>query len=344
MIGKRWVFRTLTNGAVFSRLRDRISRNCVTVLMYHELAEDDDDIEAWTVVRKGEFLRQVDYLRAHYDIVTLDEALLRFQRGAAPARPAAVLTFDDGDAGNYEILLPLAESLALPVTVFIATGQVLDQRLYWFDRLVNALQGNRVQGIDLSRDGLRRYTINKRKGADNWVLIEQLLADLKMLSPGRREEITERVVRQFDTVPEPADACRIRPLTIADVKALGASRWIDIGAHSHCHNLLTQLEPHAAEQSIERSRDLLRAWTGQALRHFAYPSGAHNARLLEIVERLGFATALTTEQTLWRATHSRFRIPRVGVGRYDSLEVFKLNLLGGVGPVARELCSAQSLY
>lgn len=342
MIGKQWLLRMLSSGPVLPRLRERMLRECVTVLMYHELAHDDADLQAWTVVRKSEFLRQIDYLRRHYDIVSLDDALARMQSGASFDRPPVVLTFDDGDSGNYEILLSLVESLELPVAVFVATGQVQDQRLYWFDRLVNALQGDRPQVIDLTGEGLSRYVVNKQRDARSWTEVERLLADLKTLSSGRREEITDRVIERLDDArSESRD--RIRPLTVAEVKALGASRWVRIGAHSHCHNLLTQIPWKEAEESIAHSRELLRRWTGQAVRHFAYPSGDYNAALMQIVERLGFSSALTTEETLWRASYSPFRVPRIGVGRYDSIEAFKVNVLGGIRPVARQFLYSPGL-
>ena len=43
--------------------------------MYHDIGRDDDDIDIWQVVRRRDFLQQVNYLRQHYDIVSLDEAL-----------------------------------------------------------------------------------------------------------------------------------------------------------------------------------------------------------------------------------------------------------------------------
>lgn len=327
-LARQFVCAVLASRAVLPRLRRRLLHHRATVLMYHELAEDRDDIDAWTVVRKSDFLRQVDYLRQHYEIGTLDDVLQRLQSGARFARPPAVLTFDDGAAGNHDVLLPIVEALALPVTIFVATGQVLDQRLYWFDRLINALQGTRRHVLELTAHGLGRYLINERKGAGKWVEIQRLLTDLKALAPDRREDATDRVVAGI-AQDGPAHGYQIRALRVAQVTALAASRWVTIGAHSHCHNLLTQLSDVAAEASVRRSRELLRDWTGRAVDHFAYPSGAYSAALMRTIERLGFASAVTTEETLWGAQHPRYCIPRIGIGRFDSLESFKVQLLGG---------------
>src|SRR5687767_12989429 len=105
------MLRRLVTGALSSeifvgRARRRATQS-TTVLMYHELLPDDHVVEAWTVVSESEFRRQVDYLRRHFDIVSIDAALER----EAGSRPAAVLTFDDGGAGNHAHLLPIIDSM-----------------------------------------------------------------------------------------------------------------------------------------------------------------------------------------------------------------------------------------
>lgn len=85
---------------------------------------DDDRLQAWTVVRGGDFLRRIDYLARHLRIVSLGEALSAMQghddNGTARL-PMAVVTFDDGYAGDHRHLLAIVELRHLPVTVFVAS-------------------------------------------------------------------------------------------------------------------------------------------------------------------------------------------------------------------------------
>lgn len=133
------------------------------ILMYHELADDADDLDAWTVVKRSDFLRQMDYVRAEFDVVSLSEAISRMASERLSERPLAVVTFDDGDRGNRDVLLPIVEDLDLPVTVFVATGQVRDQKPYWFDRFLNALQTDEHVTVTLPSPWVRRV-INKTRG------------------------------------------------------------------------------------------------------------------------------------------------------------------------------------
>ena len=310
-------------------LRAPVPSDHIAVLMYHELARDDADIEAWTVMRESDFVRQLEFLVRHYDVVSLDHVLGRVKSPKASRRPRVVITFDDGDRGNATVLLPIIEAFKVPVTIYIATRQVADAKSYWFDRIINALQTNQAATVDLRAYGLGTYRINRVRGEKNWHWISCLLEDLKSLAPEIREAAVESVLGGLPPA-EHARGSQIEPLSVGQVTSLATSPYITIGAHSHCHNILSQLKPAEIEQSIRLSKSLLENWTGRPVDHFAYPDGVYNDTVSEIVRRAGFRSAVMTEPTLWRDGDSSFGIPRIGVGRYDSLERFKLNLIGGV--------------
>lgn len=322
---KSLVRRAIASEAVRPLLASRVHRARATVLMYHELGDDADRIDAWTIVRRSDFLAQVGHLRRHYDIVSIDEALQ--SSGRAGARPLAVLTFDDGDANNHEILLPLVESERIPVTLYIATGHIRSRQGYWFDRVVNAAQGDRPVDVDLGSYGLGAYTLRRSAGAGHWAEIQRLLEAIKTIEPARRDEVVERAIAQLSPGLR-AGLDPIRPLSIDQVRALGRHPLVTIGAHSDCHNLLTQLPLDEARRSMALSAQLLREWSGQAVRHFAYPNGSHDAAVAAAARELGFVTATSTRPGLWRAHTDPMRIPRIGVGRYDDLATFRFNLLG----------------
>ena len=327
---KQLIYAGLTSAVMMPILRACLTKMHVAVLMYHELGRDDADIEAWTVVRESDFLRQVEYLDRHYDVVSLDQALMRMQSGQPSSRPMAVLTFDDGDRGNADVLLPIVERLKMPVAVYVATQQVTDGTPYWFDRVVNVLQTDGVINVDLQAHGLKQYVINQSRGAKNWVAIQRLLQDLKTLAPETRERAVRAMVEKLQGTAHRAD-CHIEPAGIEDIQALAACELVTIGSHSHCHNILTQLAPIEVERSLRMSKTLLEKWIKKPVDHFAYPNGSYNKAVLDVVHRVGFRSAVTTEQRLYQRPDPICEIPRIAVGRYDSLDQFKLNLLGGIG-------------
>jgi peptidoglycan/xylan/chitin deacetylase (PgdA/CDA1 family) len=327
---KRLARAVLSTAPVYTAMRSRALREQpVTALTYHALGADDEDFDAWIVVRQGDFLRQVELLRRTYDVVSLDEAVKAHTEGRPSAKPRAVITFDDGHESLHRYLLPIVEREQLPVTVYIATGHIATGQSYWFDRVMNALQTSSAFVLDLGDQGLGRWTLGATRGESNWRVVSDVLQSLKGLSPERREAVTGVIVERMAAAPRP----RFRPLSpmsMAQLKELAASRWVTLGAHTHCHNLLDQLSLQQASASIAQSRDLLKAWTGRPVDHFAYPNGNHNGDLVREVEALGFASAFTAEKGLWPRGTSRYAASRIAVGRYDDLPKFKLDLVGGL--------------
>ncbi len=321
---KALAYQVLTYEPLLAHLRRRVGPGQVPVLMYHEIAEDDLNIDSWTVVRRDDFLRQIDSLRASYDLLSLDEALQYVLRPAPGARPGAVLTFDDGNRGHAEVLLPIIERERIPITLYIATGHIEQQRCYWFDRVINALQVPGPMDLDLSAEGLGRYAINHSVGPGKWEQISHLLEDLKNLPPDRCETVSDLIEVRAARIG--VSKAKVAPLTVEGVRTLAASDMVTIGAHTHGHELLTQVSAQTARESILLSRDLLQQWSGKPVRHFAYPSGRADDASCSLVEHLGFASAVTTKFGYLGPDTPKFQIPRIGIGRYETIETFKFRL------------------
>jgi peptidoglycan/xylan/chitin deacetylase (PgdA/CDA1 family) len=316
--------RALTADAPYAALRARALRgHAVTLLTYHTIGADDEDFDAWTVLRRSDFLAQVERLRRDYDIVSLGDAF----SDAPSARPRVVLTFDDGHSGWHEHLLPIALREALPVTLYVATGHVQSGVPYWFDAVVNALQTAEPLTLDARAAGLGRITLNAERGQANWLRISALLEAMKAQEPAARDALAERIVAATTACRRPPFHA-LRPLTVAQVRELAQSRWVTIGSHSHGHQLLDRIGLDAARDSIAQSMALLAEWGGRPVTHFAYPNGNYNAALAAALPALGLASAVTTKHGLWRRDGSRFELPRVAVGRFDDTARWRLNLLG----------------
>ena len=138
-------------------------RNPTTILCYHTLRPAAEKLDAWTALSLEDFRNHVKFLRRHYEIVSLAEAL---ECQGMAGRPRVVLTFDDGEVGLYQHLLPLVAAEKLPVTVYVSTGQIEKNSPYWFDRIMNALQGEGTVEIDLPAAGLEAYQVGPSRARD----------------------------------------------------------------------------------------------------------------------------------------------------------------------------------
>ena len=235
-----------------------------------------------------------------------------------PHGPARSLPSMMGDVGLHTHLLPIVEAEALPVTLYVATAQIESGQVYWFDRIMNALQNPGVTTVRIEADKPRTWQIGPETGAARWMVISDVLESLKRIPPDLREALTSEILQQAG----PAKRCftPLAPLSVAQLNDLARSPHVTIGAHSHCHNLLDQIPLEEAAQSIRTSRELLQAWTGQPINHFAYPNGNHSPALHDAVKSAGFTSATALGSELCDPLRTNyFAIPRVLVGRYDSL-------------------------
>ncbi len=107
--------------AVRNHRNRRRCRFPVTILYHHLTSDRPKTMGIPTAV----FAEHVRYLKKHYRIVALHDALRMLETGEVDA-PTVVLTFDDGYAENYLGLRAVAELEDVPVTICVCTTHVAD--------------------------------------------------------------------------------------------------------------------------------------------------------------------------------------------------------------------------
>ena len=304
----------------------RRERSSAVVLMYHEVLPDELDLPLWSIVRESAFRAQMAYLQQHYEVVSMDTALARMSGGEDDSHSSSptmvVITFDDGYAGNLNCAGSILREFGLPFTVYIATAKVESGGCHWYDEISTALMtlGRGSLRIATSRGSLAysgRYYLPDRR----WAAIHRILTALKEISPEERELIATRL-------PKPDAKSPLRMLTPAEVTTLAAEPLATVGCHTHDHDLLDRMPTEQARASIARAQELLYNWTGYHPSHFSYPNGNYSLPVVELVREFGFASAVTTCHRAWTRRDDRHKIPRIGIGRFDNLNLFRAKVAG----------------
>ncbi|MGB9691045.1 MAG: polysaccharide deacetylase family protein [Candidatus Sumerlaeaceae bacterium] len=101
-----------------------------------------------------------------------------------------------------------------------------------------------------------------------------------------------------------------------------AAHGMEIGSHTRTHPKLTRLPDDAAREEIAGSREDLRQLLGVAPSSFAYPYGAHSARIERLVREAGYFAAVSTIRDNRVHPDQLFHMPRVMVMRTTSLRRF----------------------
>lgn len=82
-----------------------------------------------------------------------------------------------------------------------------------------------------------------------------------------------------------------------DIPALYPPRYAEVATHGAVHAFLNAIPAHAAFREIDDDRQALEKLTGAMVRGHAYPYGAYNDTVIEILKNAGVAYARTVNST-----------------------------------------------
>jgi len=120
--------------------------------------------------------------------------------------------------------------------------------------------------------------------------------------------------------PEP-----LRFLDNAQVREMAAA-GIMFGSHSRTHPRLTTCTDARLRDEVANSKKRLEDILGAEIRHFCYPYGDHDERVVNAVAEAGYATACTTVRGVVRPGDDPLRLPRLAVGKRMGLLRFLARL------------------
>jgi peptidoglycan/xylan/chitin deacetylase (PgdA/CDA1 family) len=111
--------KTLKLALLAPAMSGRVREPGLFVLIYHRIGAgmgEEMDLPA------ARFAKQMNELRDHHDVVALREGLDALAGGRAPSGDLVAVTFDDGYSEVFSAAWPVLKDLAIPATVFVATG------------------------------------------------------------------------------------------------------------------------------------------------------------------------------------------------------------------------------
>jgi peptidoglycan/xylan/chitin deacetylase (PgdA/CDA1 family) len=278
----------------------------LSILIFHRVLPQRDPLFP-TEIDATAFDRICGWLRATFNVLPLDEAVVRLRSGTLPAR-AACITFDDGYADNCTQALPILQRHGLPATFYVATG-FLDGGRMWNDTVIEAIRRTDRSSLDLRAlaiEGVAAMdlgTLPQRRAA-----IETILLRIKHRRPDERLALAETIAAMAG-VGLPDDLM----LTSEQVRQMRAAGMV-IGAHTVSHPILAKLSADEARAEIVECRCRLQDILGEPVTHFAYPNGKpvqdYSEESVRIVRELGFESAASTAWGAARQSSDLYELPR----------------------------------
>ncbi len=103
-------------------------------------------------------------------------------------------------------------------------------------------------------------------------------------------------------------------LTKEQLHLIGREGLIEIAAHTMNHRYLTSLSVENAKEEIIQSKIALQQYTNKSVVSFAYPYGAFDEKMLQLVEDAGFTNAVSTIPGIEVNRQNKFFLSRLRPG------------------------------
>lgn len=119
-----------------------------------------------------------------------------------------------------------------------------------------------------------------------------------------------------------------------ELSELAASPGIEIGAHSVTHPHLDELSVDDARREIVESRFAIEQSIGRGVDTFAYPHGAYDRHVRQVVEDAGFKSAAAVKNALSHAADDPFAIARWTITSHSTTDEIRSVIEGDGAPIA----------
>jgi len=280
----------------------------LTVVTYHyvrDLAHTPyPEIKARRV---EEFLGQLDYLARHYTFCDPAQVVAACYGGdSLPSNPC-LLTFDDGIADCFRVVLPILQQRGIRGLFFVPAQttelrQVLDvHKIHFilavtrdFDRLLAEIKQLALPRLAAAPAAEDPFTVALVPSRFDTPVVNRIKRVLQRRFPEPvRTQITDELFRRYVTADEEAFA-RDLYISVEQLQAMVAAGMM-IGGHGYGHPWLEDEPPARQQEEIHRTREFLERVYGHLPRHWAmaYPYGSYNRHTIDLLEAAGCGMAFT---------------------------------------------------
>jgi peptidoglycan/xylan/chitin deacetylase (PgdA/CDA1 family) len=329
---KLWVKNAAVNARVL-RGAAWFARPRAAVLMYHSVVERPD--ETANTVRisqsRASFESQMSVLSRRFNPVSVEQVAEFASKGQSlPPRSVAV-TFDDGFADNYGVVLPILSRYGIPATFYIMVDAVETGTPPWYCRLNFAFSTTIAPAWQDPENG-RTFELG------NGDVKTAALSRACDLGAARSGAALEQLVHQIEESLQvaPLDARSGLMMNWEQVSALKKAGHT-IGGHTLSHPNLAHVTEEEARWEIRGCKQRLEEKMGEPIRHFSYPHPALDPQwtpqTLQMTREAGFSSAMLTAPGAVLAGDQPLSLKRVPAAKDFDLWIWQLEFafLGGLG-------------
>jgi len=289
------------------------------VIMYHGINTKKD---VWSIgsIDTNEFEKQIKYLKKTHKILSLKETCEIINEKKRFPKRGVVITFDDGYKDNYKNAFPILKKYKIPATIFLTTGHIGKEKIFWWNKLAHVLYYTKLKKIDLGNYG----NISIPNKNNIYLFLYKIIDEFKYKNIAERDNLIEIILKQSD-VEISEDINKELMASWDEIKEMSENN-IDFGAHTVNHPILTNISLKQAEYEILQSKKDIEKKINKPINTFSYPNGKKrdfNSDIINILKKYGFICAVTNIPKMVSSKTNLYEIGRFSPGRdYNSFKYF----------------------
>lgn len=321
--------------------------NNLTIVMYHYVRDLKNSRYPNIKGLQIELFReQIQYLKRHYNFVTVEQVLDAYHNDGKLPSHAVLLTFDDAYKDHYDYVFPYLEhehiqgAFYAPVKA-VTENTVLDvNKIHFilastpeekFPQLVNELK----RQLDKYRADWNLkdfdYYFEKLAVANRWdpkevIFVKRLLQ--VELDERLRKIITDDLFQKVVGMDEGMFSRELY-MSMDQIKCM-VDNGMHFGSHGYDHYWLNSLPKEKQEFEIRKSLEFIREVGGDVENWtICYPYGAYDDATIELLKENGCKLGLTTRADLAdledKEGDAIFKLPRLDTNDFPKDATAKVN-------------------
>ena len=280
--------------------------------------EQDDHISRAISVDADMFDEHMRMLREKYNPVTLDD-IADWNNGKKQLPPRSVaVTFDDGFEDNYTVAAPIMEKYGIFGAFYLTVNAVTKDELPWFCRTIYLFQEAERRNLVLTdTENGRAWNLgNPDENHEAFILYSNPCAT-------KTDKVLEAYVEKLENwFGYKLDLTKgPRMMTFDQARELRQRGHI-VGNHTYSHGNMGHIPPEELDSEIVRANEILERELGGKSEHFSYPhpclNPQWNEQSLALTKKIGFKTAVLTDQGVVTKTSNPLLLQRVIPGNEDA--------------------------
>jgi peptidoglycan/xylan/chitin deacetylase (PgdA/CDA1 family) len=304
---------------LYGFVRRRLTGSQAVILLYHRVGPRDDNWSS-VPVDPAAFERHLRYLAQNFKVLPLCEIAQSLIESQPLPEKTAAITFDDGYKDNYLYAYPLLKKYGLPATIYLTSGHIENDELFWWDKVSYLIEHTRLKALELPQIGPLALSGRRQKKQ----AFTHIRETLKTWREADKKGLIDDLAKAAKVVIPPGAAKNLF-LTWREAREMLAG-GIELGSHGITHANLTKLTLPSAENEIINSKKIIEEKLQTPVLSFSYPNGDFSRELGEIVKKSGYMYAAIVDGRLVNNKSNPFELPRVS--GYEDFNSFKSGISG----------------